>query len=358
MLKEKWMHPLKDLASDLGIYKSHEFSGDKRLVLANGKKILFRSLEVPDKGVRSLDIYRLVIDEWTYCDKYACEVAEARLVLAESRSWKIATPNGTTSWVYNDHFGPDAKKHPNTEYLQFTTDNNPSLPKDFKEVKMGEMDILMYRQEVLAEWVNLCDTKIYYSFDMQRNVRPCQPPRDADGRIVEMVHVGLDYNVGIMANPHAWVDYRTNTIYVFDEGYGDKTTKDVGDRLKNTYGHTVHICDDASGNSRQQSDGKTQRQLLNQIGLFNVTGNISNPPIQKRQGLVNAYLCNGLGRAHLVIDPKCRRLIHELDNLTRKPNSLDTDTQGGKVGHITDALGYLVYNISGGRAAWDMQKAA
>jgi len=345
-VKQTWMRPLIEMAKRLGIYKHHVYSPDNMLILKNGKVILFRSLNVPDTGIRSLDVYRLVIDEWTLCDKYACAVAEARLVLPESRSWKIATPKGTTNWVYHEHFGPDAKEHPNTDYIEFSILNNPVMTEEEVERMASEMDPLFYQQEVLAKWVNLTEHKIYHSFDYAQNVSEIT---ERDG---QQWYIGLDYNIDINAWVGCQYDPQLRVISVLYEGFGDRTTADAGRRILQQFGSTVFIADDASGRSRQQGDGKTQRELLNQVGLYSIAGNISNPRIERRHSVVNAHLLNGIGVTHLFIHPRCKRLIHELDNLTRKPNSMDVDTQGGKVGHITDALGYVVFNLSGGTAGW------
>jgi hypothetical protein len=320
---------------------------EHKLTLNNGTPIYFRSAESADTGIRGLDIFKVAIDELTLCSRDAFDVALGRLLLTNGEMRAVGTPKGMSNWVFQTFFGPEKNVPPDTEFMKFRITNNPLITPEAIARLRATLDPLMARQEIDGDWVPLSDKVIYYAFERSRVVR--EVPKPPKG---EPVYVFLDYNVGINAWCAAWKDFRTNRIYVFAEGYGDKTTAEAGRRILNQFGDRVIVIDDATGRNRQQGDAKTQREILQQVGIHSISTASSNPPVDKRQAVVNAHFLNGLGETHLFISPDCRKLIHECETLSRKPNSLDVDTQGGKAGHITDALGYGVYYLSGGSAAW------
>jgi phage terminase large subunit len=69
--------------------------------------------------------------------------------------------------------------------------------------------------------------------------------------------------------------------------------------------------------------------------------------VKDRINCVNARLCNSLGERRLFIDPRCRQLIRDLEQVTWK-----TDANGNPLvelnksdplrTHTSDALGYYI----------------
>jgi phage terminase large subunit len=316
--------------------------------LRNGNTIYWRSANEPDK-LRGLNVSECYFDEMTLCDKEAVDIARGRLLLTNGQLKMVGTPKGTASWVYRDYFSPEASLG-DTEIIRYEITDNPLITSEAIDRLKAKYDPLLFRQEVMAEWVNLTESRVYYSF-AEANVRPCKKLAGYP------VYVGLDYNIGV----NAYVVFQqpsSRELLVVAEGYGAKTTQDLAARILAEWGAQVTIIDDASGNTRQQGDGKTNRQLLAQAGLANITSYTRNPVRLNRYANTNAHFCNGLGNRRLFIDPSCKRLISELNTLCYKPGRDEPDTQGGVAGHISDALGYGVWWISGGGAAWEERKVA
>ena len=350
-LIEMLENPTVNFLIRCGLLSEHRDEGHKKqehkTVLKNGKTILWRNLDNADESIRSLNIWEAYIDEATYASRYAVSVVKARLITTNGRLIMVGTPNGTSSWFYHDYFASDAKPPPDTEFIKYEIFDNPIITEEAVERMKATLDPLLVRQEIYGEWVNLTASAVYYAFKRENNVTV-----EALYNSKYPIYIGLDYNIG----KNAWVAFQqhpvTRKIFVFAEGYGAQTTRDVGLQLKTLYNQHITIIDDASGRNRQQGDGLTQREILAQTGLFNVTGNRSNPSRIARYAVVNAHFENGNGQHHLLIHPRCTRLINELETLAYKENTDRPDYLGGRVGHITDALGYGIYYISGGRAAW------
>lgn len=322
-------------------------SEDHRLLLKNGNVILFRSLEDPEIAVSGLDIRNASIDEFTLCSENAVELVRARLILTNGRLILIGTPKGLNCWAYERYFSPDAKPPKNCERIRFSIHDNPAIDNAAIERMKADLSPQMVRQEIYGEWISLTQDRVYSEYNREEHTCIGTPPY-----VRSQVIIGIDYNVRIMA----WValvrDVNDGKLYVIDEGWGCHTVRDVGEALYRKFGGDVLIVDDASGNSDNQQTGKTNRQILNQCGFWNIVRASKNPLRTARYANVNAHFVNGLGQNHLMISSKCETVARELESLTYKEGTDRPDDRDGRAGHITDALGYAVWYASSGQVAW------
>lgn len=354
-LKALVEQPIVETLDELGLLKSHNWQ-DHETKLKNGNRIYYRSAEEPER-IKGLNVFAAWVDEFTLCKKEAIDFARGRLLLTNGQFKLFGTPKGTSSWAFAEFFGVDSKiRLPlatgagswdigNNRLVRYSIFDNPFITQAAVDEIASRYPSLLFRQEILGEWVNLSEHRVYYAFGEQ-NVRPCSYQRGFP------VYIGLDYNIG----KNAWVAFqqlRHREISVFAEGFGAATTQALAAQLLSQFGSDVVIIDDASGNIRQQGDGKTNRQLLQQAGLHNITEYTKNPNRVDRYANTNAHFCNGLGNRRLFIDPSCVRVISELNSLCYRKGTDEPDTLGGEAGHITDALGYGIWWISGGAAAWE-----
>jgi hypothetical protein len=82
----------------------------------------------------------------------------------------------------------------------------------------------------------------------------------------------------------------------------------------------------------------------------------ANPSVRDRVNAVNGMLCNSQGTRRLFIDPRCRRLIHDLERVSWKADGYGNlcaqlDKSDPELTHVSDALGYLVEREFGLRVA-------
>jgi PBSX family phage terminase large subunit len=337
MLKSILEAPMVALAQELGLYRANNYS-DHELTLKNGGKVVFRSLDVPDR-VRGLTISEAFCDEVAMCSRYSVDVVRGRLLSTGGRLTLITTPMGTSNWIYEDFFA-DGAEDANTEIVHFDIFNNPTVTEDAVENLKTHYDPLLFRQEILGEWVNLLEHQVYHSFSRE-NVKDtvALPP------LGYRVFVGVDYNLDKNPALLMWKD-KTGKVIVYDEIWGSRTVADLGKRILERYGEQVIICDDASGQARSQGDGRTNRQMLQQLGLGNIVATRRNPPRLERYANVNAYLENARGERMLEISSKCRHLIKDLERLAYRKGSDQPDDRSGELGHASDALGYALSYIA------------
>lgn len=345
-------YPITDHLLRLGLIESrdaHSYT-DHLTTLKNGRQILYRSLDNYDEAIRSLNVYTAFIHEITLCKKEAKDVVAGRLLLTNGQLYMEGTPKGTSNWVYQEYFADQKEsEHQNTEYVKYEVYDNPLITKEAVDDLRLLYDPLMARQEIDGEWVNLTADRVYYAFDPQINVR------EFDERNGQETYKFIDYNVGVNANLTA--QFYDGAIWILNEDVGCPTTRDVALRWKQQFADratNLFVIDDSnSGNASQQGEGKTNRAILQQNGITRIAGTTQNPGRVNRYANTNVWLCNGLGKPHVFIHPRCRKLISELTTLCYKKNSDHPDDMGGKSGHITDALGYGVFYLSGGHAAWE-----
>jgi len=331
--------PIVNKLLAMNLLKDHSFSRHES-TLKNGKVVYYRSLDDPDLALRGLNIQKAYIDEAAYCSKYAVDVVKGRLLTSNGQLIMITTPNGQTSWMYDEYI---ASRKAYTKYIKFKLTDNPIITTAAIERLYESYDPLLAKQELEGEWVNLFANQVYYAFS-DDNIGNYSSSPD------EQIYIGLDFNI----DKNAWVAIQrqaNNTFKVVREGYGDKTTADVAKTLISTYSSystTPIVIPDATGQNRLQGTGKTNFQLLRQAGVHNVVEKRSNPHRQDRFANLNATFLNALNQRRLFIDKEaCPRLIRELRELSYKANTSKVDDKGGEIGHMADALGYAIMHLTG-----------
>jgi hypothetical protein len=111
----------------------------------------------------------------------------------------------------------------------------------------------------------------------------------------------------------------------------------------------VTVYGDASGNSLKTSgvtDYQMIRDAFNEKGMTKVNYQVppSNPGVRDRINLTNAKLKSASGNTTLLVDPKCKELIQDLEQVSYKTGSTQVDKERDRMRtHSSDALGYLLW---------------
>jgi terminase large subunit-like protein len=316
-------------------------------------EILLRSLDEPER-LRGTNLAWFGLDELTFTTEEAWTRLEARLRDQRARrlcGFGVWTPNGQ-DWVYRRFIKTPvkgyecikARPHENKHILEV----NP----DFYERLEHSYDPRFYRQEVLGEYLNITQGSVYECFDEARNVaEQTYDPRAP-------LFWSFDFNVTplccVVAQRYG------SQVRVIDEIVLENATlSDAVEAFKNKFGsHAagVTITGDASGRQRSVIGASSiYGELRNQVergGIRNVTFRVPshNPAVLDRVKLVNAQLLNSAGECRLVVDPRCKELVKDFEEVLFKPNEGVVDkAKDPKRTHISDALGYLIWELSGNR---------
>lgn len=254
--------------------------------------------------------------------------------------WRIGVPkrNGIGAAEFRNAF-----ETPQDDQESFTWPSADILPAHVLAEARLHMDPKDYREQFEASF-ETAGGGIFDTFDAH-NIRPCT--YDAG----KMLCIGSDFNV----DPMAWViahQYEKHLEVVDELFIRDANTYRALDILYGRYCHHrggFAFYGDASSQARKTSATETDFRIIYNDPRFMQLGrtihySASNPPVLDRFAMTNALICNANFDRHLFVDPRCVHLIDDLQNRyyrpgTREPNDV------GDLGHITDALGYIIVQL-------------
>ena len=202
------------------------------------------------------------------------------------------------------------------------------------------LDARDYNEQYNATWES-AGGSIFHAFDgCNINSEPAYTPELP-------IVIGSDFNV----DPMAWVigHIINGVVYIFDELFIRNTnTEKTLDELYRRYGkHEAgwEFFGDAAGRARKTSASTSDYLLIRNDERFKgrkIYYLRSNPPIADRFAATNAMFRNAKGEHRCYIHPRCKNLIDDLESRQYKEGSREPDDYGD-VGHMSDALGYVIH---------------
>ncbi len=358
MLRDATLTSFLDVLTSNGI--RHELN-KAELVLTmkdTGSRIYFRAVDDFER-LRGTNLAWFGLDELTYTAEEAWLRLEGRLRDPAAKrlcGFAVWTPKGF-DWVYKRFIrapvdGYDvvvARPYEN----RYVLDKVP----DFYDRLRGSYDAKFFEQEVLGEYLNVQSGAVYQSFKRARNVRGVE----LDGAAA--LFWALDFNVDPMSSVVA--QKRGDEIVVLDEivlsrASTTQACEEFHARYPNHQAGVV-IYGDASG-QRLQTAGTTDYRIIKDFfrktayGYLKFLVPASNPSVRERIALVNAKLFSANEEARLFIDPRCKGLITDFEEVTFKPDSsiIDKDRDHKRT-HLSDALGYLIWQECRPKATYGEQ---
>ncbi len=319
---------------DLGL-KYHYSPLTKILTLGiNGARALVLSLEKYEQ-LRGIEFGWAAIDELAFARPEAYDVLIGRIRCKKSHYLEIrvaSTPNGF-NFLYGKfaagHYidrvqTPQVFKGQFHELISASAFDNIHLPAEYLASLREQYSELFFKQEVLGEFVNVLQGRVYHAFDRAKNLRAGEYP----GSLIS----ACDFNVNPMTGVMSKVSQKR--VHICDEFWLNySNTFELAERIKKQYPDCEDIVPDAAGAAQHTNSTRSDHQILRDAG-FNVLTRRKNPPRRDRFNNTNRFLQQG----RLTIDPKCVKLIDDLDRLT-----FDSDDES--LGHISDALGYLCWKV-------------
>lgn len=307
---------------------------DLSIKLKNGSIIALRGADNFD-SLRGVGLDGLVLDEFADMDPDAWfEVL--RPALSDRQGWAlfIGTPKG-----FNHFHTLWTRAHimDGWESFQFTTLDGGRVPPEEIEAARAELDPRSFRQEYEASFESMTGL-VYQNFDRKVHIR--EDLVDTKGTLL----VGCDFNVSPMS---AVIGVRAgDQLHVLDEvSLANSNTQRLADELKRRYpDRTINVYPDPSGRARKTSAdaGQTDFSILRAAG-FKVIAPNSAPLVSDRVNEVNALFLNAKGEYHLFIHKRCQKLIHCLEGLTYREDTMEPDKRLG-LDHLPDSLGYTVHS--------------
>ena len=342
--------PLKQLTRPYWASKPNET--DLSIELTAGGTIALRGADNYD-ALRGDGLDFLVMDEFASMAHEAwSEVLRPMLADREGGALFIGTPQG-----FNHFYDlyTSTQNRPDWAAFQFSTEEGGNVSAEELQAAEREMDERTYRQEFQATFENLGVGRAYWAFERQANVQTLEFLRG------QPVFWSLDFNVNPMCAVVGQIMH-DGTVHVLDEiVLEDSNTPAACEAFlervqKWTLGapQPLWLYGDATGDNRHSSASRTDWQIVQDfLRSYNWQFRVSqyvpreNPSVKDRTNCVNSSFRNQLGQHRLLIDPRCRELIRDLDQVVWKTDahgnaSTELDKSDRRRTHVSDALGYMI----------------
>jgi phage terminase large subunit len=315
---------------------------DYYYTFANGSELWIGGLDDKERTEKILgnEYSTIYFNECSQIDYASIQIARTRL----------AQKNGLTKKTYYDE-NPPTKSH--WSYWLFEKKLDPVAdeplvnPDDYDSLLMNPQDNL---ENIDEEYLNLLaqmpekernrfmlglfndesEGQVYYSFRREDVVSSVEKKQGT-------IFVGMDFNV----NPITAVVFQhiNNGFHIFDEIYLENSdTFKMCDELKRKGYTGARIIPDSTGRNRKTS-GQSDFDILKQAGF--VIESTYNPFVGDRINNTNRLLASG----RVVIDPRCKKLINDLEKVVWKDNKPDQSGENKMLTHISDALGYGLWKL-------------
>src|SRR5665213_3719708 len=320
---------------------------ENHLVLRETRsKILFRAVEEFER-LRGSNLAWFGLDELTYTSEEAWLRLEGRLRDPKATrlcGFAVWTPKGY-DWVHERFIAKSIEGYETTVARPFENRFLLKQIPDYYDRLKASYDERFYQQEVLGQYLDMHAGRVYFGFERPRNV--VETKLDPYGELMW----ALDFNVDPMASVVAQI--RDGKVMVLDEIVLSRaTTYQACEEFERRF--PSHLCGltvyaDASG-AKMQTTGKADLVILQEYLQSERYGGVqfkvpkSNPAVRERVMLMNVKLSGNGGKPQVLIDPRCRELVKDFEQVTYKENSQVVDKERDpRRTHLSDALGYLVW---------------
>lgn len=238
-----------------------------------------------------------------------------------------------TYWFFIKGVHPETGEEVDTDQyasmLMNPEDNLENIDEEYLSL-LNSLDEKQRKRFLLGEFNDDSDGSAYYAFNRDINVAVIDKSFHQG-----QMHISMDFNVQPMT---ASIGYYINKIfYIVDEAFleNSDTYKMCDYLIKKNYKGTVYP--DSTGNNRKTS-GKSDFQILRENGF--TIHPTRNPFVTDRVNNINRLLRDG----RIIIDPRCKKLINDLEKVTWKNDELDQKTDK-MLTHCSDNLGYLCWAL-------------
>ena len=303
------------------------------LTLNNAKKFFCLSVDPGSiEKIRGINVGSVWCDECAYIkdlDTYNTIQGRIRDKQGSGKTLMTSSPNGF-NFLYNLFQGElyDPKKY---KLIRAKTKDNKHILDSFYDNMATQLDEKGIKQELEGEFISRSGGAAYYQFDRTRNVGNIEWNGQSG-------FIGLDFNV----TPFCAVIgiFSDNKFYILDEIYmtGGSDTYMMAAELKRRGYQNFPIIADSTYSARKTS-GKSDKRILEQANFTTLA--TRNPYVLDRVTNMNRLFAQD----RVIIDPKCKKLIRDLEQVTFKDNG-QLDGSNKELTHISDALGYFCWRLS------------
>jgi len=325
-----------------------ENDSKKIIILKNGRRIHGHSAERPDR-IRNETFVGFWGDEMREAKNFKSlwDVLLGRVLSTNGKGFITTSPNS-----YDDiHDIFIASKKDGYGVVRFPTYANVTLSKEGIDQLVGMYDQKYAQQEIYGEFV-IFEGAVYYTFNRHENAGDLAfKVAQYDPR--KPINLAWDFNVDpgtAVVCQYNKTQNGLNQIVVVDEIYiRNSNTEQVCKEFKSRYpNHTtgVVLYGDATGAARSANSNVSNWKIIeNELAGYGLTKRVplKNPNERDRVNAMNRMLCNSKGERNILVNPNCKHIIKDLEQVKFRDGSTQIDKISDlMLTHISDALGYMV----------------
>ena len=339
---------LKTLTKPYWAREPNETDLSVRLVW--GSVIALRGADQYD-SLRGEGLDFVVLDEYASMRRECwTEVLRPALADRQGRALFIGTPQGRNHLYDQFVF---AQTDPDWGAFQFSTLTGGNVSAAELAMASRELDDRLYKQEFEASFDSTAFGQAYHAFSAG-NVVPCE------FRKMDALIWAIDFNVNPMSS--VLVQRSGDAVRVLDELILENAHTGLACEAfvarTNDWARGTNLCveiyGDASGFQRRtcgtDTDWSLIREFFNQrrgVYTASIRALPSNPGVRDRINIVNSRLLSAAGERRLFIDPRCRELVRDLEQVCWKTDETgrvtsELDKSDRLRTHASDALGYYL----------------
>lgn len=352
MIRDILVEAFDEFFDEHGITHSYHKTNHDYTITYRGHKFtaLFRSSDDPN-ALTGKNLTDIILDEfdkkhsithqkevWKECISRTRKVAHGTVGI-------VTTPEGYKE-TYNLYSECEHGQKKNFKLIRAKTYDNFFLPKDFVSNLYDQYSAELVRQYIEAEFINLTQGKIYYSYNREAN----KTDRVYDNALP--LKLCVDFNV----SPMMWCLVQTyqGRDHVIDQIVKHNTnTEEMAKEVLSRYGHIrYYVYGDYSGKARSTKTSTTDYDIIKEILPGSEIYIKPNPLVIDRINAVNSRLCNSRGEKRLLVNTtKCPDVVKDFEQVLWSEDKKEIDKKSNKdLTHISDALGYYIeyeYSLKG-----------
>ena len=300
-----------------------------KVILPNDAEICIKGADNED-SLRGAGLNRVILDEYAYFKPHVWEeIVLPMLAISKGDAMFIGTPSGYNA-MYDLYMRGQAD--PEWQSWQFKTIEGGFVAEDEIERLKSNMDGRLYRQEMEGSFEST-GNRAAYNFDRDTHLKR------ADELSLNKWW-GMDENVDYMTAVLA-CQYTDGTIHYFDEiRQSNSNTELMAKEMKKRYPDVVNVFPDPAGSARSTTSHRSDHQILRDHG-YKVSARKAHPSHRDRLNALNRKLIDATGKVGMTVDPKCKYLIKDLEQVERDKKG-GIDKSNIELTHALDACSYPI----------------
>jgi len=298
--------------------------------LPNDSEIALKGAE-QENNLRGSGINMVCMEEYSYIKPHVYEeIIYPMLTTTQGETLFIGTPN-SFDHLYDAYLRGQGDD-PEWKSWQYTTVEGGFVTEEEIEKAKATMDERTFKTEFLADFVST-GNRAAYNFDRKLHVKQAK-------ELTADLFWGVDFNVDYMTAVLG-CRYSNGTIHYFDEIRQSNSNTDQLALAMKQVAPNINAYPDSAGRARSTTSNKSDHIILRDHG-FNVIAKRANPPIIDRLNSLNRLLQDANGKVRMTVDPKCKYLIKDLEQVQRSRDGKIDKAKDISLTHALDACSYYI----------------